>query len=177
MRALSEDTHGRRVLLHLLRADGVSKLAPASRSVLQPPPKARSASAGEPPASTAADPSGKASAAADDESDDEAPEQVCYFISTEYYRFQMYRSVFYEACSFNVWLQMFEIGFGATNSQATRVEFLPAVGQGMIGTPSRSVDRFHSSADKAAHLRTDDHRALSLLLVAILLCNSYFYFT
>lgn len=66
------------MLLHLLRADGVSKLAPTAREVLQPPPKARQAapSEGAQPAAQA-EPSSATDAAERDEDDGkDVPEQV-----------------------------------------------------------------------------------------------------
>lgn len=74
LRELCEDTHGRRVLLHLLRSDGVSKLAPAAREVLQPPPKARQAAPSE--GAAPAKPSAAADADEDGDEGEDAPEQV-----------------------------------------------------------------------------------------------------
>ena len=50
---LFEDSNGRWVLLHLLRANNARRLPPAAREVLQPPAKARlvgDAAAASPPA-------------------------------------------------------------------------------------------------------------------------------
>ena len=79
MRELCEETHGRRVLLHLLRADGVSKLAPAAREVLQPPPKARQAAPpqGAQPVAQAEPSSAPNAAERDEDGGEDAPEQVC----------------------------------------------------------------------------------------------------
>ena len=70
LRELCEDTHGRRVLLHLLRSEGARKLAPSQREVLQPPTKLRTAvqpatpsSGGDEPASEEAPAAGVAKAA------------------------------------------------------------------------------------------------------------------